>query len=182
MSVIAKLSIRGVSEFGVGRLVELGCICENDLMAAYAESEEDRLFTRYSPWGEIKLNQPAGYCLGGIDQDAVGKTYYVMALHVDEAGEKGPIPEAFRPDTNFPGAAVYRRARCYSLTDYGHSKRVEFQAGSGGKGVDKLNWKMTVDNPGASNQFKPGEDFWIAFYDASTHDRDKTIHAAHGHL
>lgn len=50
------------------------------------------------------------------------------------------------------------------------------------RGIDRLNWKMAVDNPGATNQFKPGaSDYWIVLYPESSFDRDAAIRAAHGH-
>lgn len=194
MSVIAKLMVRNVAEFGTGRLVELGCICENDLMAAHAGSEEDRLFTKYSPWGELKLSQQPGHILQGTFEWQPGDiapppAFYVMALHESEyehiAPDLGPDRDRYAPDHNFPGAAAWAVGVCKSLTDFGgDSRRVEFQAGNGGtikgRGVDALNWKMSVDNPLASNQFKPGERYYFAFYEAVKFDRNAAIAAAHG--
>jgi hypothetical protein len=177
MSVIAKLLIRSISQFGTGELVELGCICENDLMAAYATTDEDKLFTKYSPWGEMKLNQPAGYSLGSVgDEFKQGDGFYVMALADKEA-----------EDTTFPGSYAVCPATCASITDFGdgQAKRVEFRNSGPAddhRGVDRLNWKMSVDNPGATNQFKPGTNYWIALYPAAKFDRDATIRAAHGHV
>lgn len=190
MSVIAKLLVRGVTDYGTGRLVELGCVCENDLMAAYATSEEDKLFTKYSPQGDMKLHQPAGFALGTEPGDMVPpEAFYVMALHKDEyehkAPDLGPDRDRYQPDLNFPGASVWACGSCYSLTDFGGTKRVEFRANGkgtiGSRGVEALNWKMSVDNPAASDQFKPGEIYWIALYPASKFDRDAAIRAAHGH-
>jgi hypothetical protein len=180
--------VRAQTDFGTGRLIELGCVCENDLMAAYATSEEDRLFSKYSPWGEMKLSQPEGWALAnGKGQDEFGPApaFYVMALHESEH-ELSPIPtERYLPDADFPGASAWAFGTCYSLTDFGGSRHVEFRANTQGtvkgKAIDKLNWKMSVDNPGASNQFKPGERYFFVLYDASKFDRDAAIRAAHGH-
>ncbi len=189
MSVIAKLSIRAVTEFGTGNLVELSCICENDLMAAYATSEEDRLFTKYSPWGEMKLSQPAGWALGNGksgDQFGPAASFYVMALAEAEHEYVPASDDRFLPDTNFPGASAWIKAACHSVTDFGSSRHVEFRGGNGGavkgKAVEKLSWKMSVDNPGASNQFKPGTDYFVVLYAADKFDRDAAIRAAHGHV
>lgn len=171
MSVIAKLQIRSVNEFGSGRLVELSCVCANDLMTAYAESEEDKLFTKYSPWGEMKLQQPSNFCLG-----EVGDAFYVMLLRTAEAGD----PQEFR------GAYAVGRARCVSLTDFGdnQAKRVEIcdsYADQRHRGFLGFNWKMSVDNPPATDQFKPGEDdYYIAFYPAKSFSRDEAIQASLG--
>lgn len=176
MSVIAKLLVRGVTNYGMGRLIELGCVCDNDLMAAYAGSEEDKLFTKYSPWGEMKLHQPADYALTG-DYEAgelgVPPAFYVMALHEKEY-EGG----------DFPGAYVWAFGICRSITDFGgDSRRVEFTANNGGtikgRGFENMNWKMSVDNPAASNQFKPGERYYFAIYPAAGFDRNAAIRAAH---
>lgn len=176
MSVIAKLLIRSVTGFGTGQLVELGCVCENDLMGAYASTHEDKLFTQYSPWGEMKLCQPAGFSLGApTDEFAQGAAFYVMALSKDEVEEAA-----------FAGAYAACPARCLSLTDFGdgQAKRVEFRnegPAADHRGVDRLNWKMSVDNPAATGQFKPGAPYWIALYPAARFDRDAAIRAAHGY-
>jgi hypothetical protein len=188
MSVIAKLNVRSQTDFGTGRLIELSCVCENDLMAAYATTEEDRLFTKYSPWGEMKLSQPDGWALGnGKTGDEFGPPpgFYVMALHESEH-ELVPAPsESYLPDANFPGASAWAFGYCHSILDLGGTRHVEFRAGNAGtvkgRAVEKLNWKMAVDNPGASNQFKPGERYWIVLYAAEKFDRDAAIRAAHGH-
>lgn len=171
MSVIAKMVIRGVHDFGSGKLVELSCICENDLMAAYAESEGDKLFTKYSPWGEIKLHSPEGYLLGDI-----GEAFCVMILHKDEVG-----------DFTFPGSYAFSTLGVASITDYGdgQAKRLDmthYRWAGGGvtKGITSFNWKMSVDNPSVFNQLKAGcWDYWMAFYPASKFDRNGAIQAAH---
>lgn len=175
MSVIAKLNIRASVAFGTGNLIELGCVCENDLMTAYATSEEDKLFSQYSPWGEMKLSQPAGFSLGSAPDPVGGaKAFYVMML-ADSEVEGG----------KFHGAVAFCRARL-SLTDFGdgRDKIVEFH-NDGDKAdnlaVDRLFWKMSVNNPGALNQFKPGPGYWLAMYPADKFDRDDAIRAAHGH-
>jgi hypothetical protein len=188
MSVIAKLNIRSQTDFGTGRLIELSCVCENDLMAAYATSEEDRLFTKYSPWGEMKLSQPEGWALGnGKTGDEFGPppAFFVMAL-AEREHEHIPAPaESYMPDANFPGASAWVFGYCHSILDLGGTRHVEFRGGNAGtikgRAIEKLNWKMAVDNPGASNQFKPGERYWIVLYAAEKFDRDGAIRAAHGH-
>lgn len=173
MSVIAKLNIRAATAFGTGNLIELGCVAENDLMTAYATSEEDRLFSQYSPWGEMKVCQPAGYSLGSApDFVSPAKAYYVMMLADAEVA-----------DPAFPGAYAVCKVRL-QLTDFGdgRDKIVEFHSDGGkddGRGVDKLFWKMSVNNPGALRQFIPGPGYWLAFYPADKFTRDTAIAAAH---
>jgi len=177
MSVIAKLVIRGVHTFGTGgQMVDLSCLCDNDLMKAYAEDHEDKLFTEYSPWGEMKLHQPPGYTLGqSLQQD---DAFYVMIVSKDE------ISDGF----TFPGAYAYSQLRVDSITDYGdgQAKRLEMCTGYIAKklpvkGIENFNWKMSVDNPAVFSQMNPGtEDYFVAFYPAASFDRNAAIAAAHG--
>lgn len=168
MSVIAKMVVRNSHVFGVGSLAELSCLCDNDLMAEYATSEEDKLFTRYSPWGEIKLHLDSGWSL---QQD---QKYYVMVLAKDEIGES---PK---------GAALFCELRVCSVTDFGdgQARRLEMSDGWNKKnlprrGIDHFNWKMSVDNPPVFDQLKAGSnDYWIAFYREEL-GRDGTIQLAH---
>lgn len=177
MSVIAKLSIQGLVTFGTGHHVTMGCVAANDLMAMYATSEEDKLFSKASPWGQMHLHQPAGARLGEVPPIGNGPQFYVMVVWKDE-----------RHDPAFPGAHAVCDAKCNSLTDFGGtSKHVEFvdaphysrDTPKPGRGVDRLNWKMSVDNPAASDQFVPAKECWIVFYPAETFDRDQAIAAAH---
>lgn len=171
MSVIAKMYVAAIRDFGDGRLVDLSCVAENDMMAAYAGSEEDRLFTKYSPWGEARMTVPLGMLANVVENDK----FFVIASRDAEK-------------TSFDGAVVLVEARCSSLTDNGtESKRVEFMNRYRSnsepllEGVAKaFNWRMSVDNPGASNQFVPGtEDWTIGLYPAAAFNRDEAIAAAH---
>lgn len=175
MSVIAKMQIQAVTPFGVGQSLDLGCVASNETMANYAGSEEDKLFSKASPSGSMRLNQPAGFILGkpyhepGQEPD----TFYVMVLFGDEID-----------DQSFKGAYAVVEARCASVTDYGGtSKEVRFHDASSKtsrtRGIDRLNWKMMVDNPGAQVQFKPDTPCVIAFYPTTNFDRDQAIAAAH---
>lgn len=172
MSVIAKLVVRDLKNYGTGRLVELGCIAPNDLMAAYAETESDKLFTKYSPWGEMRLHQ-SGPILG-FDKDS---HHYVMVLNQAEV-----------VDETFPGAAGVCRLRVVSVTDFGDNsaKTIEFcdaYEKDGRTAIDHFNWKMAIDNPPAADQFKPSRsDYWMAIYPEKEFSRDEAIAAAHGHV
>lgn len=189
MSVIAKLMVRGVVPFGAGgKLIELSCVCDNDLMAAYATTEEDKLFTKYSPWGEMRLHQPDGWSLAPHSYDpsdgmTVPPAFYVMAINESEHDLVEEAGHAFEPSANFPGASVWAMGVCYSVTDFGGTKQVQFQANNGGsvkgRAFEKLNWRMSVDNPAASGQFKPGERYFIVLYPAERFSRDQAIRAAH---
>lgn len=183
MSVIAKLIVRQVHNFGTGKLTELSCVAPNDMMAAYAETEENRLFTKYSPSGEMKLHHPAG-----LEVAAKDAAVYVMMLRPDEV--EGVEDAVLAGERVFPGAVAVCKARVVSLTDFGDNsaKVVEIcnsydsKKTSSALGVDNFNWKMAVDNPPATAQFKPGQDgYWVAFYPEARFDRDAAIRAAHGH-
>lgn len=180
MSVIAKFATREVVQFGTGSLISLSCWCENDLMAAYATDEQDKLFTKYSPWGEMRINtfenNPLFHAHSDYNQ---ASAFYVVLLSAAEAGEIGDTEARA-----FAGATIFAKVRCKSLTDFGGgTKNVEFTLTEKQphRGVDGFNWKMAVDNPGASDQFKPGELYFMAFYDATKFTSREAIRAAHGH-
>jgi hypothetical protein len=165
MSVIAKMEIEDCKSFGkTGWLTRLKCVCENDLMAAYAEANEDRLFTRYSPWGDCQL----GACLvSGVDVATLkGRKFYMVTLR-----EEQPPKCA--------GASITLKARCVEVARTGKdSNRVEVaSAYCEDRG---LNWRMSIDNPPAVAFFEPGEsDYFVAFYDAERFTMDEALADAH---
>jgi len=174
MSIIAKLIVHAARDFGSGGLVELGCICENDLMAAYATSHEDKLFTKYSPWGEARLHLPQTAKVP-LPQDA----YYLVVLRPDEV----------QPDRiAHPEADFIVQARLAGITDRGEgvAKQLEFVLGYRSKGDTDLgrhatafNWRMAVDNPGATDQLTAGADgYMIGFYPTAKFTSGEAIHAA----
>lgn len=176
MSVIAKLYVQTARNYGAGSLSQLHCVAENDMMAAYADSEEDRLFTRYSPSGDVKLHHDSGWA--PFDQD--GEKFYFLILNAEEAGNR-----------QFPGAVAYRALQVFSLTDFGHdAKRLEMREHAAPTSTDfrerrigKFSWQMTIDNPGLmdSGFLEPGRsDYWLVIYPAGEFTRDKAIAAAHG--
>ena len=188
MSVIAKLSVSRAVSFGTGTFIELGCVCENDLMAAYATSHEDKLFTKYSPWGEIRLNQRSGWAVFTYDES-----------HIPVPGERPTfyavlIPEKETVGDGFEAAAAAVKVECYAKTKFaGDGSRVELReayawakdtAEAGYRDrrgvVEKLSWKMQVDNPPAEDQFVPGEKYWLLFYDAGRFTMRRALDAAHG--
>jgi len=169
MSVIAKMKLDGTLDFGSGAVTKLSCVCENDLMAAYAKSDEDRLFTKYSPWGEMKLGHKF-VDKHGLPKFPVGKSVYVIALR----GKERPICAK---------AEHVHPARCHVVHDFGTTKQVEVSHDGWSKSAHnpkpddfpgEFHWRMSIDNPPAVAFFEPGKaDYWIAFYDAdefSIHD------------
>lgn len=192
MSVIAKLMVRQAVQYGTGTFVELGCVCDNDLMAAYATSDEDKLFSRYSPWGEIRLNQRSGWAVFTHDADqhveppgAGPKAFYVMLLTDEEVS-------AASGEYGFPGAAAFVKVTCYSKTKFaGDGSRVELREVHNWKigetnyqkrdsVIERMSWKMHVDNPPAEAGFTPGKDYWAVFYDAQSFSQKQAIRAALG--
>jgi hypothetical protein len=67
--------------------------------------------------------------------------------------------------------SVRAKFRVYSVTDYGNQKQVTLSAVADNGGSNK-SWakytpsgelKMTIDNPEASDQFAPGQHFFLDF-------------------
>lgn len=176
MSVIAKMQLNGTLDFGSGALTKLSCVCENDLMAAYAKSDEDKLFTKYSPWGEMKL----GYGFKdkhGIPKYQQGQKFYVIALRSDAK------PECARAEHVHPAGVRV-------VHDFGSSKQVELAYDPRSYGAPpcnsmdehpgELHWRMTIDNPPAVAFFEPGKSgYWIAFYDADKFNIPEALSDAH---
>ena len=194
MSVIAKLSVQTRADYGVGSYIHLNCVASNEVMAAYAGSEEGRLFSRYSPSGEIKINQAGGWSVfpdprpdEHVRYDPakpwVPPMFYVMLVGLDEVET---------PD--FGDMITYTQAECYSVSRYAYDgSRVELRDVPGWAGkdikreyrdragvIERLSWKMHVDNPGAEAQFKPGRKYWVIFYPVEQFTRDQAIARAHG--
>lgn len=168
MSVIAKMNTQTARDFGCGALIEFSCVCANDLMAAYAESHEDKLFTKYSPWGEARLHVRAG-----VPLPESGDQFYLLILSADE------IEAGAHHDQAAYSAPIY----VSGVTDRGEgqAKQVEFVGGMNeASGVTGFNWRMAVDNPGATDQLVPGRSgYVVGFYPVTRFDRDEAIHAAH---
>jgi hypothetical protein len=155
MSVIAKMSVLASRAFGNDQLIELGCVCENDLMAMHTPSNEDITFANASPSGDAKLN-----CSTGLSFRRQEHLYLIFSKQ-----EAAP---------DFEGAIVVVPARCVAITDYGGtSKRVEVANRYRHHNVEKLhelepsafNMYIQIDNPAASVQFEAGEaDYWVGIY------------------
>lgn len=169
MSVIAKMQLNGILDFGSGSVSKLSCVCENDLMAAYAKADEDKLFTRYSPWGEMKL----GHSLRSFPD---GTKFYVIVLKSAE-----------RPA--FAKAAYVHPARVHVVEDYGSSKQVQLSwdgqkkhatASMDTESAGELHWRMTIDNPPAVAFFEPGKSgYWIGFYPDDKFSQQTALADAH---
>lgn len=169
MSVIAKLSLNAIRDFGAGALYELSCVCQDDLMAEYAGSEEDKLFTRFSPWGEARIHLRSG---AQFPQAHLQDAFYAMMVPKAEGREGHP-----------DGAWLSSPARIASMTDFGGSSRQVEICNSHdvpvGNAIANFNWRMSVDNPAASDQLVPGSDGWtFSLWNAGDFTRDAAIAAA----
>lgn len=192
MSVIAKLSVREFKNFGTGSFIALGCVASNEVMAAYAGSEEDKLFSRYSPSGDVRLHQSGGWAVFTDPQaDYVERDpakpwqppmFYAMLISLDET-----------PEPKFGERVSYTQVECFGVSKYAYDgSRVELRDVRGwrvepaggfhdwGSVIEKLSWTMHVDNPPAERQFAPGRKYWVAFYPTDQYDRDQAIAKAHG--
>lgn len=170
MSVIAKMQLNGVLDFGTGSLAKLSCVCENDLMAAYAKSDEDRLFTKYSPWGEMKV----GYGFKdkhGLPKFQQGHSFYVVALR--NYPEDGVL-RVERPVCI--GAEHVHPCSVRVIHDYGSSKQVELAYDQRTPG-SRLTYDAD-DHPGEF--FEPGKTgYWVAFYDSTKFSVGSALADAH---
>jgi hypothetical protein len=151
MSVIAKLNVSAVRPFADGQLIELSCVCENQFMAQYHPENEDVVFTKASPWGEARVQMKSPLEL--MDGDQV---YVVFTRSKDVGGVHGAI--------------AWCEVRIASITDFGgESRRVEIMNGYRAYDakvqpdeISAFNLRMSIDNPGAYRQFRPGEGAWWA--------------------
>lgn len=175
MSVICKVSISEIRDFGKDRLVRTQCVAENEVMAAYNPDEEDKLFSQYSPSGSADFI---------IDQSinipqvlvAHSEKLYLMFVQQDNA-------------PTFSDAICYARLSVRSATDFGGtSKQFDLstfynskpQQNTDSKWLSQFSHRIMIDNPLAANQFKPSENnWWVGIYDASKHTMHEVIADAH---
>jgi hypothetical protein len=175
MSVIAKMSAAAVRAFGPTKLVELHCVCADELMPSCgdgsAKANENHTFQQASPNGDAKLT----LCTDVPVKE--GEEFYLIFHHQ-------PEPPAF------DGALAVVDARCNSVTLYGGiSSQVDVSSANRyhkdplrhEKQVAQFSLKMSIDNPAASIQFKPGEGgYWIGIYRASEMTMSQALVLARG--
>jgi hypothetical protein len=195
-SVIAKLAMNNEPvSFGTGSFIHLQCVADNNMMAAYAGSEEDRLFSRYSPSGDLKLHQDGHWSVfykpepEHVEPVAPGTylpppAWYVIMIPVENfEGDDAP---------KFKGASAVVKSECHKKVKYGwdgqdvelrdlaswHKEAVELLAKDREydkhRVVSKLSWKMRVDNPPAEASFVPGKQYWVTFWRAATVENPET--------
>lgn len=168
-AIISKMKIKTQRDFGSsGTLATLDCVCENDLMAAYARSEEDRCFTKYSPYGEAQVGASL---LSGACNLMGGEQLYVVVTRREDGYECQGAIKLWKAERHFINA------RCVCVTDFGdgQAKVVEMAQSYVDEKVG-FNMKTAIDNPPAVEFFVPGkDDYRVAFYDAKAFDRDTAL-------
>lgn len=166
MSVIAKMYVVGEPKrFPNGAFYNLGCQYDADLSTA---SNEDVRFTQATPWGEASFTVE-DFIVPRLGAKP-GSTLYFLYSDEDD-----------RPNIDTCEAAIV--VSCKSITDFGHSRQVELTNAFGPNApanpidrsrrlAESFHCRMTIDNPGASLQFKPGKNYWLTVYrcDAVTLD------------
>ncbi|ESQ85427.1 hypothetical protein AEAC466_04490 [Asticcacaulis sp. AC466] len=165
MSVIAKVAVRGVEkQYNLYR-VEAYCQAENQLMAQYADpTDEDLLFSRASPSGEMRAKFPEDPHMVEGDQ------LYVIFT-------RAPQPRAWH----------WSKARVQSVTDYGGvTKEVRIcsphsygRPDLAANELPDFTFKISIDNAGASEQFQPNDADWVVgLYRSSQVTMDQALQLA----
>jgi hypothetical protein len=159
MSVIAKMNVANVREFGDGTLINLSCVYEHD--GLNTEAWEDRRFTKATPWGEGQLTTPHAL------EFEQGKPFYLVFHEADTY-------PAYRP---CDGCALAMFVKVRRIEPWPKTVQLEVVKD---KTVDdsvtkstSLNLRMAIDNPAASDQFVDGKRYYLCFYPAervSLHD------------
>ena len=169
MSVIAKLYAQGTTPMGSNMLLALTCVCENELMAGKTPSNEDILFSQYSPSGEARLILAGGGEHGVLAGD---QFYFIFQKSAEQP--------------NLDGAFGASRMNVQSITDFGGtSKQVQLvsenrTAPDPSWTIQNVNFKIMIDNPRASDQFKAGESgWWLTVYKATSVTMHEVIAMAH---
>lgn len=173
MSVICKVSINSVANFGENKLVKTSCIAENEVMAAYNPEAEDKLFTKYSPSGTADFVVPSGFALDAAPAGMAQTKLYLMFVK-----EESPA---------LAKALAYAKVYVRSITDFGGTSKVFEITTDYSKGekrdwrqIHQFNHRITIDNPGASDQFNAGDKgWWVGIYSAEALTMAEVIQDAH---
>lgn len=164
MSVIAKMSVTAVKDFGDASLIGLQCVYEND--GLNSEKWENRRFTKATPWGDGDLTTPHA-----VDFEK-GKEFYLVFTPAND-------PEnVYRP---FGDCSLAMFVKCQKYEPWPGTVALELVKD---RAVDcpvtkstSINIRMAIDNEAASSQFTEGRTFYVCFYRA---DRVSITHAANG--
>lgn len=161
MSVIAKMDVSAVREFGNGTLIDLNCVYENN--GLNSEAWEDRRFTRATPWGEGRLTTPHAMHF------QKGKQFYLVFVKANS------IEEVYRPRPECSLAMFTKVQKCEpwpgtTALEIVKDKSVDDHVTSS----TSLNLRLSIDNPAAAEQFTDGACFYLCFYPAD----QVTLHEA----
>lgn len=187
MSVIGKMSLQtqqtfNNSQYDRGHRVTLSVVCENQFMAHYHPENENVVFTRYSPSGTAELhfdkeiNIPKKIVEYNGETHEVNGELYLVYLRQTEC-----------PQTD--KAVFFSPMKCYSRTDYGtdlktieltSSKYYSYNEAVGDKQPRRISIKLGIDNPGAADQFEPGQtDWWVVAYSSNEMSANEALALAH---
>lgn len=159
MTVISKMTVNSVTYYGGdSKQIKLTCVYDPTLGN---EDNEDRRFTKASPWGELTMTVDNV----GLSYDPQDVFYVLFYKSLDG-----------QPSTE--GAHSIAKFKCHSVTDFGgtskqvHLTTVYSSLAEEGYDENKLftkytpsgELKMTIDNPNASIQFTPGVEYYLVFY------------------
>lgn len=188
MSVIGKMNVQeqktfNNSQYDCGHRVSLGVVCENQFMAHYHPENENVVFTRYSPSGTAELHFDNEITIPKRIVEHSGKTWEVN-------GELYLIYLRQEEKPNVDKAVFWSPLKCYSRTEYGTDlKTIEL---SGSKYFSynekteaenqprRISIKLGIDNPGAADQFEPGQtDWWVIAYSSNEMSANEALSLAH---
>lgn len=156
MSVIAKMNVQSVREFGDASLIKLGCVYEHD--GLNGEGYEDRRFTKATPWGEGDLTTPHA---GFHDAPPTQSLYLVFAARPEDPN--------FDAEPMGGGALVVMPVLVKRFIEWGASRQVEIVVDREAEHEPEsaINLRLAIDNPGAHEQFAEGKRFQLLIYDAA---------------
>jgi len=156
MSVIAKMNVSSVREFGAANLVKLSCVYESN--GLNGEGYEDRRFTKATPWGEGDLTSPHA----GFREDAPTQSLYLLFA-------AKPQDPNFDANPMGGGALLIMPVMVKRFIEWGASRQVEIVLDRDAEHEPNsaLNLRLAIDNPGAHEQFSEGKRFQLLVYDAA---------------
>jgi hypothetical protein len=163
MSVIAKMTVNSVREFGSARLIKLGCIYEYD--GLNGEGYEDRRFTKATPWGEGDLTTPHdGFREPERIGEGYGATQNLYLLFVAKPSDPNFDAEPMGGASALIMPVIVRR-----FIEWGSSRQIEIvlDRDAAHEPNSALNLRLAIDNPGAHEQFEEGKRFQMLIYDAA---------------
>ena len=172
MSVVAKMRANQKPRlFPEVQQVDLDCVCDDRLFTINTpvpgRVSENQTFSQASPQGNCRFQLPTSEPVG-MDED-----FYLIF----QEGIECPPME---------GALVVSKVRCMSVTDFGGtSKQVDVcsvyrdydhqarqpAADAHPRQTWSFHLRMSIDNPAASIQFRPGDTtYWLGIYRARDFD------------